>query len=84
MGFKRLFHEGPSIDETKVYMPTTDIISKAPDLQSATARCGVCGTSDQVSGRPGTVLHAFICRNKACQTVSAANDGLGFTFQGRN
>jgi len=84
MGFKNLRHEGPSIDETKLWMPTTDITSRTPELLSATTRCDVCGTSDQVSGRPGTVLHAFVCRSKSCQHVSPTNGGLGFTFQGRN
>lgn len=84
MGFKNLRHEGPSADETKLHFPKTGVLSKTPELLSATARCGACGTSDQLTGRPGTTVHAFVCRNSSCQMVSKANGDLGFTFQGRN
>jgi hypothetical protein len=49
-----------------------------PILLSATSRCGVCGTSDQHSGKPGTVLRQFTCRS--CNTTCIANNGVPFRF----
>lgn len=52
-----------------------------PQLLTATARCGRCGTSTVISGRPGTMIYTFTCRS--CTTQNVCNDN-GFTFESRN
>lgn len=53
-----------------------------PILGSAMARCGNCGTSTPLSGRPGTTLKDFRCRS--CKGINLCNGGLGFTFWSMN
>lgn len=53
-----------------------------PILMSATSRCGTCGTSDQHSGKPGSVMRHFTCRS--CNTRNLCNGGIPFKYWSPN
>jgi len=53
-----------------------------PILGSAIGRCGACGTSTPLSGRPGTTISHFTCRS--CKSRVLCNSGMGFTFWSMN
>lgn len=75
--------DGPSADHETNRVPKsrlrrTTTITKTPRLESATTVCGVCGTSDQITGRPGSSVKVFTCR--CCKTTTSVNDGRGYAF----
>ena len=81
MGFKFRVngHDGGSSDNRDLQGSIEQTTKQGhPILLSATSRCGVCGTSDQHSGKPGTVLRQFTCRS--CNTTCIANNGVPFRF----
>lgn len=77
-------HDGKTADLPGTpRIPASPVISKNPYVASATSRCAHCGTSDQISGRPGSKMSGtFTCRS--CKRVNTINDGRGFEFAGQN
>lgn len=79
--------DGQSADDETKRVPVTRLrregtIVGTPKLGVARTRCDVCGTSDVISGRPGTTIREFTCRT--CKTTLKANGGVGFTFWCQN
>ena len=72
--------DGQSAD-TMGRPPKTSVQGK-PILMTATTQCDHCGTSDIISGRPGTKIWGWECRT--CKTYCKANGGAGFTFWCQN
>jgi hypothetical protein len=68
-------HDGPTGD----FSPKHDVFSKSkvhgvPQLCSATAVCGRCGASTQLTGKPGTKIDGWLCR------CGFQHTGANFTF----
>jgi len=65
-----------------VTIKTSPVVSSKPQLASATTRCDQCGTSDAISGRPGTFVRSLTCRS--CGNVCIVNGGRGYRFEVKN
>lgn len=68
-------HDGPTGD----FSPRHDVfpatsIQGVPQLGSAHARCGECGTVTQLTGKPGTKVDGWLC------SCGFQHTGANFTF----
>lgn len=83
MKFQAKGHDGKTADlPCKPNIPASPVFSKITWLHRAASQCGNCGTSDVISGRPGSGFERFECRS--CRAVNIANGGVPFTFWGEN
>lgn len=65
-----------------VNRPKPTKVQGIPNTVTASVRCGTCGTSDVITGRPGERVTQTTCRT--CQQTGTVNKGIGHTFSSRN